>query len=102
RRHTRSDRDWSSDVCSSDLSCGESGGAYELTTRDLFAKYDVPVPRYTSYPTVPEWRTMPTTDQWTQSMAAALERTDATLSVYVQIGRASCREGACSSEADGA
>src|SRR5216683_865408 len=27
RRHTRSDRDWSSDVCSSDL----SGGGYRLT-----------------------------------------------------------------------
>src|SRR3982751_6939584 len=26
RRHTRSDRDWSSDVCSSDLSAAELGG----------------------------------------------------------------------------
>ena len=23
---------------------------------DLFAKYDVAVPRYTSYPTVPQWQ----------------------------------------------
>ena len=26
-----------------------------MTPSDLFAKYDVPVPRYTSYPTVPQW-----------------------------------------------
>ena len=26
-----------------------------MTRSDLFAKYDVPVPRYTSYPTVPQW-----------------------------------------------
>ena len=27
-----------------------------MTLTDLFAKYDVAVPRYTSYPTVPEWK----------------------------------------------
>jgi len=52
---------------------------------DLFAKYDVPVPRYTSYPTVPEWRTTPTTEQWIQSIGAALHRPDATLSLYVHL-----------------
>ena len=54
-------------------------------TTDLFAKYDVPVPRYTSYPTVPEWRTTPTTDDWTQSMTAALDASDATLSLYLHL-----------------
>jgi len=54
-------------------------------TSDLFAKYDVPVPRYTSYPTVPEWHATPTTDQWLQSMGAALDRDDATLSLYVHL-----------------
>jgi oxygen-independent coproporphyrinogen-3 oxidase len=54
-------------------------------TTDLFAKYDVPVPRYTSYPTVPEWSATPTTDQWTDSMTAALGRADATLSLYVHL-----------------
>src|ERR1041385_5905029 len=52
---------------------------------DLFAKYDVPVPRYTSYPTVPEWRVAPTTDEWTQSLSTALERADATLSLYLHL-----------------
>jgi oxygen-independent coproporphyrinogen-3 oxidase len=51
----------------------------------LFAKYDVPVPRYTSYPTVPEWRTTPTTDEWTQSLGEALDRPDATLSLYLHL-----------------
>lgn len=54
-------------------------------TTDLFAKYDVPVPRYTSYPTVPEWRTTPTLDQWIDSLAAAVERPEATLSLYVHL-----------------
>lgn len=56
-----------------------------MTTQELFAKYDVPVPRYTSYPTVPEWHTTPTTEQWLQSMASALETPDATLSLYVHL-----------------
>lgn len=30
----------------------------------LFNKYNVPGPRYTSYPTVPFWKTTPTEDQW--------------------------------------
>lgn len=54
-------------------------------TADLFAKYDVRVPRYTSYPTVPEWRTTPTPDQWVDSLAAAVASPEATLSVYVHL-----------------
>jgi oxygen-independent coproporphyrinogen-3 oxidase len=52
---------------------------------DLFAKYDVPVPRYTSYPTVPEWHTPPTTDEWTASLGEALDAPDSTLSLYVHL-----------------
>jgi oxygen-independent coproporphyrinogen III oxidase len=52
---------------------------------DFFAKYDVPVPRYTSYPTAPAWHAMPTTEQWTESLAAAIDRPDATLSLYVHL-----------------
>jgi oxygen-independent coproporphyrinogen-3 oxidase len=54
-------------------------------TRELFAKYDVPVPRYTSYPTVPEWQDAPTTDEWTRSLGRAVEAPDATLSLYVHL-----------------
>src|SRR5206468_7618766 len=35
RRHTRSDRDWSSDVCSSDLHSGEGGIVYAQTRKDV-------------------------------------------------------------------
>ena len=34
----------------------------------LFYKYDVPVPRYTSYPTVPYWSDSPTTTEWLESL----------------------------------
>lgn len=39
----------------------------------LLAKYNVPGPRYTSYPTVPYWETTPTAEQWIASIARALE-----------------------------
>ena len=48
-----------------------------MSMTDLFARYDVPVPRYTSYPTVPEWHASPTTDQWIASLARALDAPDA-------------------------
>jgi oxygen-independent coproporphyrinogen-3 oxidase len=35
-------------------------------------KYNVPGPRYTSYPTVPYWSVNPTSEQWVQSVAQAL------------------------------
>ena len=35
---------------------------------NLVYKYDVPVPRYTSYPTVPYWTDSPTTDEWVSSL----------------------------------
>ena len=52
---------------------------------ELFAKYDVPIPRYTSYPTVPEWHEAPTTGQWTATLADAVEAPNATLSLYVHL-----------------
>ncbi len=56
-----------------------------MTLSDLFAKYDVPVPRYTSYPTVPSWSHQPTTDSWAESLARALGRADASIAMYVHI-----------------
>ena len=43
----------------------------EQTRTQLLAKYDVPAPRYTSYPTVPYWSENPTSEQW----IAALQQT---------------------------
>src|SRR5688572_17191710 len=56
-----------------------------MTLSDLFAKYDVPVPRYTSYPTVPSWRNLPTTDSWIASLNHALGGANTSIAVYVHI-----------------
>lgn len=44
----------------------------DLTSKqNLFSKYDVPAPRYTSYPTVPYWNNPPDTHQWLTSLNQA-------------------------------
>lgn len=53
--------------------------------KDLLAKYDVPAPRYTSYPTVPYWETNPTTDQWVQHLKATLQEKSGGWSLYLHI-----------------
>ena len=60
-----------------------TGRRQSMSSSELFAKYDVRVPRYTSYPTVPEWHAAPTAAQWTESLQRALTDPSATLSVYV-------------------
>jgi oxygen-independent coproporphyrinogen-3 oxidase len=40
---------------------------------NLFAKYDVAGPRYTSYPTVPYWETAPTESAWIAALRAELD-----------------------------
>ena len=52
---------------------------------DLFAKYDVPAPRYTSYPTVPFWSEVPTTDQWLKELDAAFDDQSTTWSLYFHL-----------------
>ena len=56
-----------------------------MARSDLFAKYDVPVPRYTSYPTVPQWHRTPTLDEWTTSLARATSEPDASMALYVHV-----------------
>ena len=56
-----------------------------MSRADLFAKYDVPVPRYTSYPTVPHWHRTPSADEWPASVAKALETPARSIAVYVHI-----------------
>src|ERR1700755_1195046 len=51
----------------------------------LLKKYDVPVPRYTSYPTVPYWTDSPTTDEWLESLQRTLNHTQTTWSLYLHI-----------------
>jgi len=40
---------------------------------ELAKKYDIPAPRYTSYPTVPYWEQTPTSDSWIESMRSTLQ-----------------------------
>ncbi len=56
-----------------------------MTRSDLFAKYDVPMPRYTSYPTVPQWHQTPTLEEWTMSLDRAASEPDASMAVYVHV-----------------
>jgi hypothetical protein len=44
-----------------------------MTASDtLLRKYNIPGPRYTSYPTVPYWTDSPTEQQWVESISQAL------------------------------
>ncbi len=52
---------------------------------DLFAKYDVPAPRYTSYPTVPFWTDSPTTGQWIADLNRAFADETASWSLYLHL-----------------
>ncbi len=67
---------------------------------DLFAKYNVPGPRYTSYPTVPFWETNPTQDEWVRSLAQALNdepsrKSGAAVYVHIPFCRALCTYCGC-------
>lgn len=53
--------------------------------KNLLAKYDVPAPRYTSYPTVPYWETNPTSDQWVEHLRTTLKESSGGWSMYVHI-----------------
>ena len=56
-----------------------------MTITQLLEKYDVPVPRYTSYPAVPNWQQAPSPAQWFAAIDAALQPADASLAVYVHL-----------------
>src|SRR5699024_11778987 len=69
RRHTRSKRDWSSDVCSSDLS--------QFMIRLFFEFYNFPIPMV---------------DISIASFISIWFSTDKNNIITIKIGRASCRE----------
>lgn len=52
---------------------------------ELLEKYDVPVPRYTSYPAVPNWQETPAPNVWIEALQAALESESSSLAVYVHL-----------------
>lgn len=51
----------------------------------LLKKYNVPGPRYTSYPTVPYWESNPTADQWVESIGRALDEAQGGAALYIHI-----------------
>ena len=54
-------------------------------TREMLEKYDLPGPRYTSYPTAPEWREDFGEVDYRAALARAASTPDEPLSVYVHL-----------------
>src|SRR5207249_8645649 len=79
RRHTRSKRDWSSDVCSSDLECGVKLLLVPMHPRDARRRLDVARVEAHREP---------------QLLERLVEQSDVQVDAAqpVEIGRASCRE----------
>lgn len=61
----------------------------EVTTvnSELLRKYNIPGPRYTSYPTVPYWETSPTEEQWVIALRKSLqqEKDKTAAAIYIHI-----------------
>jgi oxygen-independent coproporphyrinogen III oxidase len=53
--------------------------------KQLLEKYDVPVPRYTSYPTVPYWEKTPSEEEWLTALHHSLEKESDSWSLYLHI-----------------
>lgn len=52
---------------------------------NLLEKYDKPVPRYTSYPTVPYWADTPSETEWIGALHEGLAPASATWALYLHI-----------------
>lgn len=70
------------------------------TQSELVAKYDVPGPRYTSYPTVPYWQRAPTQAEWFEHLERAIARSreagqGASLYLHVPFCRSLCHYCGC-------
>jgi len=52
---------------------------------ELLEKYDVPVPRYTSYPAVPNWQETPAPNVWIEALHASLAADSSSLAIYVHL-----------------
>ena len=67
----------------------------------LLRKYDVPGPRYTSYPVIIYWDAKPTAAEWIQSVAASLaangNETGASIYVHIPFCRSLCTYCGCNS-----
>jgi oxygen-independent coproporphyrinogen-3 oxidase len=52
---------------------------------ELIKKYDIPAPRYTSYPTVPYWDQSPTENQWISHIQQTLQGANASWALYIHM-----------------
>src|SRR4051812_27658277 len=54
---------------------------------NLTSKYNVPAPRYTSYPTVPFWNSTPNQDEWKTLVQESFIKTNHTngISLYIHL-----------------
>lgn len=52
---------------------------------NLFNKYDVPAPRYTSYPTVPYWSENPTREEWLAFVDKNMKNPKTSWAMYLHI-----------------
>ena len=69
-------------------------------TSELLKKYNVPGPRYTSYPTVPYWSLTPTEAEWVASIGQALDESSkqgigAALYVHIPFCESLCTYCGC-------
>ncbi|HYH87390.1 MAG TPA: oxygen-independent coproporphyrinogen III oxidase [Pyrinomonadaceae bacterium] len=72
------------------------------TANELLKKYDVPGPRYTSYPTILHWDANPTAQEWIESVARGLDETErlgegAAVYVHIPFCRSLCTYCGCNS-----
>ena len=67
--------------------CRASCSWHFCPSMELIDKYNVPGPRYTSYPTVPFWENSPTTDQWKELVKSSFELHNAKdgISIYIHL-----------------
>lgn len=56
-----------------------------MISKELLEKYDTPVPRYTSYPTVPYWTDSPSTGEWIDAVNRVAAKEDTTWSMYLHV-----------------
>lgn len=54
---------------------------------NLISKYNVPAPRYTSYPTVPAWHRSPTQEEWQLLIKTSFNKTNSKngISLYIHL-----------------
>ncbi len=73
-----------------------------VPTSELLRKYDVPGPRYTSYPTILHWSNTPTADEWLQSVSDSIDLTErqgtgAAIYIHIPFCRSLCTYCGCNS-----